>query len=461
MKEITDRLKREGDLVRNSGTNSIKAIKVRLDDLIEIFRARQLKDEENRRELLDLFKKQQQPDPTPQPSSKPKPSSPAFKLGLASLLGVGAGAIAGLGAVFAGGMMSLFKGFFTQLGKQIPTFTKTFISMSKRLKPFLNFLAKIFKPLLKLFAPLTNAFNWIFKTVSKIIPILTGPNIMMGLAKLKALMSTFGGVLTKFIDGFKVGFGFISKNGGLFKSIMGNIGKLLGKLALPLTILFAGFEAIKGALDGFKEDGILGGIEGAITGLLNGLVGWLVDIPIRLTEWMAEKLGWDNLATSLEDISFKSMLGSLFDFLNNVGEWIGEKIYGIYEYMTEEFSPAKIFSSIKNKLTSVFNFISNIPSLLAALLVNQLPNILGLQDLAKTALEKIGINVADGANMLATYQNNRDNAIAEEQMAGQRAIVFNNQQSAPAPAASTTINQANYNNVAMHDPVSSILQTIH
>ena len=83
------------------------------------------------------------------------------------------------------------------------------------------------------------------------------------------------------------------------------VGKVLGKIFLPVTIIMGIFDGIKGAISGAaKEEGVankfIGGITGAIKGILVGLIGMPLDLLKDLVGWIAGKLGFENAQESLK-----------------------------------------------------------------------------------------------------------------------------------------------------------------
>ena len=68
------------------------------------------------------------------------------------------------------------------------------------------------------------------------------------------------------LEPIKAAFG-IFKEGSKFMSALGSIGRIMGRLFFPITLIMTAYDTIKGMLDGFSEDGILGGLAGAINAL--------------------------------------------------------------------------------------------------------------------------------------------------------------------------------------------------
>jgi len=136
-----------------------------------------------------------------------------------------------------------------------------------------------------------------------------------------------------------------------FAAKFGPLGKILGKLFLPVTIIMGIFDGIKGAISGAAEeqgtaDKFIGGIFGAIKGILVGLVGMPLDLLMDLVGWIAGKLGFENAGEALSNFSVSALIGNIIDvvrdFLGGVVDFAvglftfdGEKIKGGFGKITD------------------------------------------------------------------------------------------------------------------------------
>lgn len=102
-------------------------------------------------------------------------------------------------------------------------------------------------------------------------------------------------------------------------SIAGKVGKFLGKLFLPITILWGAIETVMGAVKGYKEDGVAGSIKGGVNALFDFLVVDLVNLIVSIPAWFLKKIGLKNVAKALQDNvagvmqSIKDMFGGIVD----------------------------------------------------------------------------------------------------------------------------------------------------
>ena len=119
---------------------------------------------------------------------------------------------------------------------------------------------------------------------------------------------------------------------------LAKVSRVLGKLAIPLTIIMSIFEAITGVIDGFKKGGLMGALEGGVDGLVNGLIGGLIDLVADGVGWLLEKFGLDG--QRFKDFSFAK-------FLDAFGGGLGDLLYDLVE-------------NIKTTITKAFSDLGNI-----------------------------------------------------------------------------------------------------
>jgi len=237
--------------------------------------------------------------------------------GLSKLLGLGLGLLL---APFVG-----FVSFISQLGAELRFFNKlTGGRLSSFFKPIKDFFTK-------------NKF------IQKVVTAF------------KSIFSGKGGFFTK-LGKF---FGAIKKfaTGGPFKAIMkfaGSIGRILGKVFLPITILMGIFDFVKGFMKGYSEDGIIGGIKEGFNSLFDGLVGGLLRLLTMIPSKIAEWLGFEELSKQVTENteviiqSIKDAFGGIVDLVKGIFMWDTEKIM---EGLT------KIWNSIVNVVMVPFNTI--------------------------------------------------------------------------------------------------------
>lgn len=262
--------------------------------------------------------------------------------GLSKLLGLGLGLLL---APFVG-----FISFLGQLGRELNFFTKG------RAGKFLEKLKVSFKGLFSgIFDKLKN--SKLGKWIGGIIDRLKNSKLFKSITGLfqKVFGAGKGGFFTK-LGKF---FGAIKKfaTGGPFKAIMkfaGSIGRILGKVFLPITILMGIFDFVKGFMKGYSEDGIIGGIKEGFNSLFDGLVGGLLRLLTMIPSKIAEWLGFEELSKQITENteviiqSIKDAFGGIVDLVKGIFMWDTEKIM---EGLT------KIWNSIVNVVMIPFNTI--------------------------------------------------------------------------------------------------------
>ena len=165
--------------------------------------------------------------------------------------------------------------------------------------------------------------------------------------KLLALIDSFkagpiGKAIDAFFDAFRGTFRFISGalgravtlvSGGMtallpsFEFLKG-IGKIFSRLFLPLTIFITAWDTVKGFIEGFEEEGIVGGIKGAVIGFFNSLIFAPLDLLKQASAFVLNKLGFENAANFLNSFSFQDLftniVESVFGIVGIVGNFISE-----------------------------------------------------------------------------------------------------------------------------------------
>ena len=177
----------------------------------------------------------------------------------------------------------------------------------------------------------------IFGSISKFFGDIFGKlKSVFKISENSAIVKVFNGIKTfivkfsrPFIEAFRVikdlVSGPVSKVGSVFSSIgqyfkafaskIGAVSKIVGKLFLPITIIMAVWDTVKGAFEGFKKDGIIGGIKGAISGLFGSLIGGLADLVKDGISWILKMFGFDKASKFLDSFSITDIFKQFVDFL--------------------------------------------------------------------------------------------------------------------------------------------------
>jgi hypothetical protein len=137
-----------------------------------------------------------------------------------------------------------------------------------------------------------------------------------------------------------------------------NIFRVIGKFTIFGTIIFGIIDFITGFIDKFKAadslgEGILEGLWGGITNAIRGIIAIPLDMLKDLTSWIAEKLGFSEVAKVLDSFSFVDLFnkatewlyntetdtwfGGALDDLDSLGESILEGLWGGYTNVIRDF----------------------------------------------------------------------------------------------------------------------------
>ena len=107
------------------------------------------------------------------------------------------------------------------------------------------------------------------------------------------------------------------KEGSKFMGVLGSIGRVIGRLAWPITVIMGIIDGITGAFKGFTDtegnlsDKLLGGLLGGISGVLEGIVGMPLDLLKSAVSWILGKMGFENAEKFLDSFSFVDIIKNI------------------------------------------------------------------------------------------------------------------------------------------------------
>ena len=190
-------------------------------------------------------------------------------------------------------------GFFGKGGTIATAYTKTLDSIADTFNGFKKSITanKMFVTIADNFKEAKTTLQATFKPVKD---ALTGAGGLFATAK-------NGGALAKLIEPIKT------------------IGRSIGKLFLPLTIILGIFDGVAGFTKEYEETGsIVDGIRGAVVGIVDGFIGSFVRLITDLVGMALEFLGLKNLGKFISDFgeditkSFGDTVGGLVDFVMGI-----------------------------------------------------------------------------------------------------------------------------------------------
>ena len=105
-----------------------------------------------------------------------------------------------------------------------------------------------------------------------------------------------------------------AQEGSAFAKTLGTVGRVIGRLAWPITLIMGVIDAVTGAFKGFVNtdgtiiDKVIMGIAGGISGLLEGLIGMPFDLLKSAISWIAGKLGFEQAEQFLDSFNFVDII---------------------------------------------------------------------------------------------------------------------------------------------------------
>jgi hypothetical protein len=403
-KGVIERLKAEGQLTRNTGTNSIKSIGVKADAITSLLKSidkhismqslfmevmigelsiltseidEMIKDNARARAFESVKAKADTSEQTTKTEKTKRASvDDADKQAGSSLLDIFS--LSGLTASVIGAAIGMMKG---QL-KAINFFSG---GLFNKALSALN--GKILGVVEDIGGAVTKGFKAIRNTVAAGLiaaaQILDFSKDSKFLGVINKISSVIGYVVKPFSEAAKMISGWIGagekvsgifgKIGGFlgeFGSTVGKVSGIVGKLFYPITIIMTAFDTIKGILDGYAEGGILGALEGGITAFFNSLIFAPLDLIKDMTSWVVGMLGFENAAEALDSFSFQDIFGMLVGGIFDLGTAIVTGVIDEFKSMAAAMGDLwgwvgdtweSISTAISDKFSSFAEYLGSIP----------------------------------------------------------------------------------------------------
>jgi hypothetical protein len=198
-----------------------------------------------------------------------------------------------------------------------------------------------------------DVFEESFNFVKRIFTVGEESGVGKLFSGFKQVISNVGEVLLKiiepFMDAFKLLGSLIADSGpvtGLFKTLSSfaklfkAVAFIAEKIAFPLMIVMAVWDTVKGAMEGYQKEGIVGAIKGAFTGLFDSLIGGLLDLLKDATSWVLKQLGFENASKFLDSFSFQDIFKKMVDAIADAIGWVIDKISGVFKSIGSAVSTA-------------------------------------------------------------------------------------------------------------------------
>ena len=250
-----------------------------------------------------------------------------------------------------------------------------------------GFIGKAMKSIKGIFAE-EGVFGKAMKSIKGAFAAIKESKFMVGLTnsfttgwtKLKNFLTPVGNFFKTIVEKGKL----LVEKTKIAKNIVkwaGTLGRLLGRLFLPITFLMSAWDLITGALDGWEKEGketdatMVTKFIAAIGGGLGKFAENLIGIPLKwLTKgiaWIAEKLGFDKGAKEITEFADKipgfirDIIEAPFNLIKNGIKWITD-LFGLTPEMTEKKLVGKMMedyhvaSPIDIIMTSVSKFLNDV-----------------------------------------------------------------------------------------------------
>lgn len=199
--------------------------------------------------------------------------------------------------------MQTIKEFFSGIGKKAKSIfdsieyfigdTLRKVMKSDVMKSIASAFENVVSGVKAFFAPLTKEFKVIEESSSAI----------------QKVVQFVQGKITAFKEFFEV----IGTKMGSFAKIFGATAKIVSKLAFPLTVIMSIWDTVKGALEGYEKEGIVGLFSGAIKGLVSSLITAPIDMLKDAVSWILGAFGFDNASKFLDSFSFDGIMKKFVD----------------------------------------------------------------------------------------------------------------------------------------------------
>lgn len=131
--------------------------------------------------------------------------------------------------------------------------------------------------------------------------------------------------------------------------VLDTLGTVLKKIFLPIGLIFTAYDTIKGAIEGYEEDGFVGSLTGAVGGLFSSIVGAPANLMKDITSWVLGKLGFTEAEKFLDkEVDFEQMIKDLFRAL---GKFIKKGFGAVGDFL------ANPGDALKSGLDAAKNFL--------------------------------------------------------------------------------------------------------
>lgn len=359
---------------------SIEKLSTNLSSFLKVLSSDRLKNLESQREAGDVR-------PADSESDGLSPATTGLFAGLGGMLG---GMLAGVGPILlglSGAILASFSEFANDVSRTFasffvigPAWKKIFDSIKAVFSPD-GFIGGFIQTIRK------TVLNMMFlgedgKPIAKVFKGMQGAQGAGPIAK-----------FFRFLRNMYISFETLVGS-PIFKavgSVIDTLGPILKRIFLPIGLIFTAYDTVKGAIEGYGEEGFVGALTGAVSGLFASIVGAPLNLIKSITAWVLEKLGFDETSESIAGLDFEQMIKDIgmaaAKWINGIIDWIknfdigealsglGEKAWdGIKSWLSgkpdaevpaEMTEPVQLFKGTVNAAGSIFkDFGAGTPAIL-------------------------------------------------------------------------------------------------
>ena len=200
-------------------------------------------------------------------------------------------------------------------------------------------------------------FQTLENNLGSVLGILTAGVLVL----LPTIISLVGKTASAFrsVATFFTNFSGAKGLGGIQK-ILGNVGKLVGRIFAPLTAIFF---AIKGIYEGFQTEGsIVEKLQAGFKEAITGFTAFILDLPKLLIQGIFKLFGEEDAAQAVADFDTKAFLGNMYDkvvgFLGNMAS----SILGFFNFNMNDFDTSSVLGFVSSLAAAPLNFLKGIVS---------------------------------------------------------------------------------------------------